>query len=46
MMGVKEGCLFIWQIALYGNALSRSCTRLRNRDFVSMFSGRIEGSTL
>ena len=46
MMGVKNGCFFIWQIALYGNALSCSCTKLRNRDFVSMFAGRIEGGTL
>ena len=40
MMGVKDGCFFIWQIALYGNALSCSCTKLRNRDFVSMFAGK------
>ena len=42
MMGVKDGCFFIWQIALYGSALSSSCTRLRNRDFVSMFAARID----
>ena len=46
MMGVKDGCFFFWQIALYGSALSRSCTKLRNRDFVSMFAERIEDGTL
>ena len=40
------GLFFIWQIALYGNALSHGCTKLRNHNFVSKFTERIEDNTL
>ena len=40
------GLFFIWRIALYSDALSHSCTKLRNCYFVSKFSERIEDSTL
>ena len=48
MMEVLNGreLFFIWQIILYGDALSQSCTKLGNRDFVSKFAERIEDSIL
>ena len=48
MMEVLNGRerFFIWQIILYGDALSQSYTKLGNRDFVSKFAERIEDSNL
>ena len=42
----KRELFFIWWIMLYGDALSQSCTKLGNRDFVSKFAERIEDSNL
>lgn len=48
MMEVLNGRerFFIWQIILYGDALTQSYTKLGNHDFVSKFAERIEDSNL
>ena len=46
MMEVWEHIFFYLENRALCNALSYSCTKLVNRDFVSNFAERIENSTL